>query len=195
MKRVFCLLFSCLMLVGCVAQPSEGTQDGGTALPETIPVVVPIAERTEEGVKVTIHAGLLGMDSEVLSDEQIADGFLSGVRNEDGSVTYTIDGSKYDAFVQKSYQKTCTSIDETVRGNYASVTGISYEKDLSAVTVTVFRDAYEYSVDALVVFAVGTLVIAHQAYDIDAVGTCVITVLDENGEQISKTVYPDELIL
>ena len=195
MKRVICILLSCLMLIGCSAQPTDDPQGGGSVMPDSIPVVVPIAERTDEGVKVTIHEGLLGMDSEVLSEEQKADGFLSGVRNEDGSVTYTIANDRYDAFVEKSYQKTCISIDETVRGNFPSVTGITYEKDLSAVTITAMRETYEFSVDSLVVFAVGTLIITHQAYDIDAVGTCVITVLDVNGDQISKTVYPDELIL
>lgn len=195
MKRILCLLLACVLLGGCTVQPNE-PPNTGSVLPEAIPVVVPIAQRTEDGhVQVTIHNGLLGMNSEVLSDEQKADGFLSGVRNEDGSVTYTIDGAKYEAFLAKRYQATCTSIEETVRGNYASVTDVSYEEDLSAVTVTVLRDAYEYSVDALVVFALGTLVITYQAYDMDAAGTCVITVLDENGEQVSKTVYPDELIL
>ncbi len=192
MKRLLCVLLSCLLLSGCASQPVEETP---VTEPTSIPVVVPIAERADGGVKVTVHAGLLGMDSEVLSDEQKADGFVDAVRNEDGSVTYTIDETKYEAFREKKYQKTCTSIDETVRGNFPSVTGISYEKDLSAVTITAMRETYEFSVDSLVVFAVGTLIIAYQAYDIDAVGTCVITVLDENGEQISETVYPDELIL
>jgi len=191
MKRWICiLLVSILTLCGCNAQPTED--------PSTVPndpVIVPIGERTAEGVKVTIHSGLLGMDSEVLSDAQKADGFIDAVRNEDDSVTYTIANDKYEAFVAKKRRAMCDSITQTVNDSFQSVTSVTYEPDLSAITLTVRRADYEFSVDAIAVFAVGSMAITYQAYDIDAVGNCVITVLDENGEQVSKTVYPEELIL
>lgn len=191
MKRWICLLIACmLMLCGCNAQTTE---DPSTEPND--PVVVPIGERTAEGVKVTIHSGLLGMDSEVLSDAQKADGFLDAVRNEDDSVTYTIANDKYEAFVEKKRQTMCNSITQTVNDSFQSVTSVTYEPDLSAITLTVRRADYEFSVDAIAVFAVGSMAITYQAYDIDSAGNCVITVLDENGEQVSKTVYPEELIL
>ncbi len=197
MKRWVCIAMALmLMLCGCTATaPASDSDQGGQTLPTSAPVKVPIGERTGDGVKVTIHAGLLGVDSEVLSEEQKANGFLEGVRNTDGSVTYTIDSARYDTFVQDKLAKTKTAIDETVRGNFPSVTGITYEEDLSAITVTVNRANYEYSVDSLVVFAVGTLAITEQAYDLDAPGICVVTVLDEQGDEVSRTVYPDELVL
>ncbi len=195
MKRLICILMILVIgLCGCAQQPSD-TGEGESTLPTSPPVIVPIGERTEEGVKVTIHSGLLGMNSEYLSEEQKADGFLSGVRNEDDSVTYTIANDKYEAFVEKSRQNALKSIDETVRGNFGSVTNVECEPDLSAVKLTVRRVDYEYSVDAIVVFAVGSLAVIHQAYDVDAPGTCVITVVDEDGKQVSRNVYPDELVI
>jgi len=192
MKRICCVALCFLLLCGCTAQPIEQPDDG---VPTSSPVVVPIGEETDKGVCVTIHPGLLGMNSEVLSDAQIADGFIDAVRNEDDSVTYTIATDRYEAFVADNLAKTKATIDETVRGNYPSVTSIEYTEDLSAITLHVIRENFEYSVDAISVFAVGTLAIMEQAYNIHAPGRCVITVLDENGAEVSVTDYPKELIL
>ena len=194
MKRIFALLLAALLLLsGC--GNSESVEETPPVTEDTIPVVVPIGERTEEGVKVTIHAGLLGMDTEFLSETQKENGFIAAVRNEDRSITYTISTDAYDAYIQKKYQDTCSSMESTVKDSFGSVTNLSYEPDLSAVTLTVRRNDYEYSVDTLVVFAVGSMVIGYQAYDLEAPGKCVITVVDEEGKQISQNVYPDELVL
>ena len=122
MKRWICLFFVCLFVMcGCNTQSA---QDPRTEQPIENPVVVPIGERTAEGVKVTVHSGLLGVNPEVLTEEQKADGFISAVRNEDDSVTYTIANDKYDAFVEKKRQSTCDSITQTVKDSYGSVTEI-----------------------------------------------------------------------
>lgn len=197
MKRVWCVITAALMLCGalCGCQTQEPPVNELDPNYNPNPIVVPIGERTEEGVKITIHAGLLGMDPTTLTETQIADGFLDAVRNEDESVTYTIATDRYDAFVVKNSESTKSLIRETVSSSYASVTDVEIAEDLSAVTLKVIRADYEYSVDALAVFSVGSMAIIGQAYDLNAPGSCVITVVDENGEQLTQTFYPEELII
>lgn len=205
MKRITAwALLLVLLLCGCQASSSEenGTKTPVTGagtlgtLPPTIPVVVPIGERTENGVNVTIHAGLLGNNSEVLSQTQIDDGFTEAVRNEDGSVTYTIAADRYDAFAARCREEAYKSIMYTAQsGNYVSLETVECAQDLSSITLHVIREYYAESMDGLMVFGTGLIAVTAQAYDLEAPGTCVITVVDEHGVVISETVYPDELIL
>ncbi len=207
MKRVFCGVFAALLLLsaGCASQPQQGdvypiVGSGGDVQPyyppEPIPIVIPLAERTDEGVKVTIHAGLLGMNNEELTEAQVADGFTDAVLNEDGSVTYTIAEDKYDAFVERERQTAYNGIlSASQSADLGSVTDITCTEDLSAVGIYVIEDEYLYSTDAEVVFGAGLTAVMGQMYNIDAPGTCVIKVYNEAGDVIDEVIYPDELVL
>ena len=202
MKRNLCVLvvLAVLMMLCCAcsetpAEP-EVPADDLRPLPEAIPVVVPIGERTEDGVKVTIHGGLLGERGEELSEQQIADGFIDAVRNEDDSVTYTIATDKYDALVARYRADARAAILYTVEdGSYYSLKSIDCAEDLSEITFHVDGNYFRESMDELMVFGNGMIAITAQAYDLDAPGTCVLRVFDENGEQIVERIYPDELVV
>lgn len=201
MKRVFSLLLILLLvLCGCGEEPIDDTPPQGEVdLPveeETSNIVIPIGERADEGVKMTIYGGLLGNDSEVLSQTQIDNGFIDAVRNEDDSVTYTIAADRYDGFIADFRARAKRSIEMTAEdGNYASLIAVECTDDLSAIKLTVDEGLYSQSMDALAVFGTGLIAVTAQSYDIDAPGVCIITVVNEAGEEISRTEYPKELIL
>ncbi len=201
MKRIAALVLAMLMLLcGCasapVEEPTTPTDDTLQTLPTSAPVVIPIGERTADGVTVTIHEGLLGALSEELTEQQIADGFTAAVRNEDGSVTYTIDATRYDTMIARYREDARKAILYTVEdGSYYSLTAAECEEDLSAITLHVERELYENSMDALMIFGTGMIAVTAQAYDVDAPGRCVITVVDEAGQTVAQTIYPEELVL
>jgi len=204
MKRIAVLMLAVLLLfVGCAAPdsgseyPKVGSADDDARPyypPEPIPVVVPLAERVEGAVKVTIHKGLLGNDTEVLTDKQKEDGFLDAVRNEDESVTYTIAEDKYDALVERHRSNNYGAIVHMLV-NYDSISLIECTDDLSQIDIYAIRDEFVHSTEGEVVFGVGLHAMLGQMYNIDAPGVCVITVYDENNEIIEQTTYPEQLNL
>lgn len=201
MKKIAMLVLSLvLLLAGCAApvqdDPNVGTTGDAQPYypPEPVPVVLPIAERIDGAVKVTVHGGLLGDDTEVLTDAQKADGFIDAVRNEDDSVTYTISEDKYDAYVERLRSNHYNTI-LYMGVNADAVTDIKCTDDLSAIDIYVIRNEYVQSTAGEIVFGVGLNAMHGQVYNIDAPGTCVITVYDEYNEIVEQVTYPDELVL
>ena len=206
MKRIVCIL-AALMLLFCGCQPALREpvvgSDTGDLQPyypeEATPVVVPLVERLENGdVQATIHGGLLTEgESEVLTAAQKADGFLSAVLNEDKSVTYTIAGDKYEAFLKK-HQDTCRSqiVDGAASGTFESVYKVEINEDFSFAKATASTIGYS-GVDAVEsCFQTAIYAIRAQAFDINAVGTCTVVVVDETtGAEHERHVYPDEFEL
>ncbi len=189
-----------VLLCGCTAAPTETptapTEETLQTLPTSAPVVIPNGERTSDGVKVTIHAGLLGELTEELTEQQVKDGYTAAVKNEDGSITYTIAADAYDTTVARYRADARAAILYTVEdGSYYSLKSAECAEDLSSITLHVDRALYEDSMDALMVFGTGMIAVTAQAYDVEAPGRCVIKVVDDAGATISETVYPDELIL
>ncbi len=192
-----------LMMSGCGTQTPPPTEDMSNSEPyvpeEPVPVVVPLVERLENGdVQATIHAGLLlNGESEELSEQQIADGFLSGVRNEDQSVTYTIAGDRYEAFLEK-HQEECRYqlVEGAASGAFESVYAAEVNEDFSFVKCTAASEGYAGLDAAEACFQSALYAICAQAYDIDAPGHCEIIVVDETtGGVHEQHFYPEEFRL
>lgn len=207
MKRFCCLLLAAAMLLLCGCQPANTEPvvgpDTGDVQPyypeEAIPVVVPLVTRLENGdIEATIHAGLLTEgETEVLTPAQKEDGFLSAVRNEDKSITYTIAGEHYEEFLKK-HQQACRDaiVDGAASGTFESVYKVEINDDFSFAKATAETVGYS-AVDAVEAsFQTAIYAIRAQAFDINAVGTCTIVVVDEtSGEEHERHVYPDEFEL
>lgn len=208
MKRIGILLCAlCLVLLcGCgnqEAHTSPISGDSGDAQPyypeEATPVVVPLVKRLENGdIQATIHGGLLIDDEgDVLTEEQIADGFIDAVRNEDSSVTYTIAGDRYDAFLEK-HKQVCRDaiVDGAASGSFESVYAAEVNDDFSFVKATAETAGYASLDAAEACFQSAIYAIRAQAFDINAPGTCTISVVDEtSGEEHERHIYPDEFQL
>lgn len=208
MKRWCAVLCAVLVMMFCgcaeetggVSTPHDMGSDVQPYYPEeALPVIVPLVKRLENGdIEATLHGGLLlEGESEVLTAEQVADGFLAGVRNEDGSVTYTIAGDRYEAFLTK-FQKRCRDIivDAAASGSFESVYKAEVNEDFTFIKATAGTKGYSGVDAAEVTFQSAIYAIRAQAFDIHAAGTCVIVVVDETtGEEYERHTYPDEFEL
>lgn len=210
MKRVGCMICAIALMLLCCAcgdpvaldEPIVGevTDDVQPYFPEEpVPVVVPLVERLENGdIKATIHAGLLAEDeSEVLTEEQKADGFIDAVRNDDMSVTYTIAADRYEDCVKKVQQECRDEIvNGTATGAFESVYAAEVNEDFTFVKATAESVGYSGLDAAEACFQLSIYAIRAQAFDINAAGTCVISVVDETtGAEHERHTYPDEMHL
>ncbi len=207
MKRIWIVLcVMALLLCGCGTaneEPLTSTDTAGDVQPyfpeEAIPVVVPLVERLENGdIQATIHGGLLIDDeSEELTEAQVADGFIGAVRNEDRSVTYTIAGDRYEAFLEK-HKQICRDaiVNGAASGAFESVYKVEVNEDFSFMTGTAETEGYSGLDAGEACFQSAIYAIRAQAFDINAPGTCVMVVVDEStGAEHERHTYPDEFHL
>ena len=207
MKRIGAMLCAVCLLLGLCAcggqtppAPVEDTSNEQPYYPEeAVPVVVPTVEFLENGdVNVTVHAGLLlNGESEELSEEQIKDGYLSAVRNEDQSVTYTIAGDRFEE-ASKKVRDDCRYhiVEGTAAGSFESVYAAEVNEDFSFVKCTAESVGYNPLDAAEACFQTAILTMRAQTYDPNAPGTCEVIVVDETtGAVHERHIYPDELTL
>lgn len=150
-------------------------------------------------VEINIPKEFLELDGEefdyALTEEQKENGFTDIKKNEDGSATYTIKKKNYEKYIQELRETAKQGIDELTKdGSFASIKGITYNNNLSKITITADKNGFENGLDSLSVFSCGLASIMYQMFDIDAPGKCTVEVKDSaTGEIFQTTVYPDAL--
>ena len=150
-------------------------------------------------VEINIPKEFLELDGEkfdyVLTEEQKENGFTNIKKNEDGSATYTIKKKNYEKYIKELREAAKQGIDELTKdGSFASIKSITYNNNLSKITITADKNSFENGLDSLSVFSCGLASIMYQMFDIDAPGKCTVEVKDSaTGEIFQTTVYPDAL--
>ncbi len=155
MKKALAILLALTMLLAFAAcsnsekeeettttETTAGTMDAGAPLnfdhisdDETVTIVFPSTFFNEENPA-----------TDELTQDQIDDGFETATLNEDGSVSYTMSGANYKAFMKKQAEKTAQAF-ELVTQSYPSIQDIKYSADFSAIDILV--DAEEFRANPL----------------------------------------------
>jgi hypothetical protein len=150
-------------------------------------------------VEVTLPASLFatGDDDEGAVDNAIEEAKKQGVseakKNEDGSVTYRMTRIVHEKMLQSIKDGLSSSIEEIKKnGNTPSIKDIKLSDDLTNVQIIVDKEAFENSMDGIVVLSLFLGIGYYRAFDGVKDFKIVFDYVDAaTGEVFDTTVYPD----
>lgn len=125
-----------------------------------------------------------------------SDCVVDATKNSDGSITYTIDGEKYDDMLSEYRQSICNELSNLANTEDApSIKAITASDDMTKVTMTVDYDAYSNSFDSLMILAPVMYVdIYHVIAGVpqDDIRFTIDIVDEASGETKDSCLYPDD---
>lgn len=204
---IFLLLISSLLLTACASAESSKEAQSKEAQ---------ASEETEQAEDSTAEEGAVGVDKGLFSveitlppsffegedmDEVIAGAKEEGVgkvtENDDGSLTYKMSRAAHKEIMVEMKQSVQDTMEElTTSEDIVSIKDVTGNKDFTAFTLTVDREAYENSFDGFSIFGLGMAGMFYQIFDgVDPEKTKVeVNVKDEaSGEVFHTSVFPDDL--
>lgn len=193
------LLFS-ILLVAC-GQDKESESGKKSDNADT-------AEETKNGsfkvdkgllnVEVTIPASLFeGQEIDSAITEAKKEGIKEVIKNDDGSVTYKMSKSVHKEIMKKMEKDILETIEEIKTSkDFASIKDVSYNKSFTEFTLTVNKEQFENSFDAMASMGLALPGMYYQLFsgvDSEKFKVTVIFKDESNGEIINTIVYPDDL--
>ncbi len=214
----------CLSLAGCSGVPAGQVRSAAptSAVPSasSTPAAAPSAQATTAAaqtaspapsssagsievnkgllpVEVTIPASLLGEDAnlDAAIEEAKAEGAAAVITNEDGGLTYHMTKAVHKKLLAQLRSSVKEYI-ESLKADEAtpSIQDITTNDDMTKMTMTVDREAYENSMDGFAVLGLVTLSAYYQAFNgVEDYKMTLTTKDEETGKVLSTTVYPDAM--
>ena len=173
------LLMVTMLLGGCKSEGTGGKDNGGAAA-------------SNKTVEITLTKEMLTMGggeaNYTLTQEQKDKGFISVTKNDDGSATYTIKEKDYKVFIADLRAEATKGIDSIVtEGTFKSIKSITYNDDLSEITITADKAAFGKGLDAMSMMSCSLNSLIYQRFDVDAEGKCTVYVKDASTGEVFKT--------
>lgn len=156
---------------------------------------IKVSKKLFGDVKITIPKEFVleGIDLTV-SETQKKNGLKSIEKNSDGSLVYTIKGSKYNDFLEEMRNECQKSYDKMLaEGSFASLKSVKIDKNFNKITVTADKSAYTDSFDSAAKLGFGLAGMFYQKFDTNASGKVTVEVIDQTTKEvIDKGIYPDD---
>lgn len=156
---------------------------------------IEVSKKLFGDVKISIPKDFVleGIDLTV-SEAQKKNGLKSIEKNSDGSVVYTIKGSKYNDFLEEMRNECQKNYDEMLaEGSFASLKSVKIDKNFNKITVTADKSAYADSLDSAAKLGFGLAGMFYQKFDTNASGKVTVEVIDQTTKEvIDKGIYPDD---
>ena len=129
------------------------------------------------------------LDEEDLRESFEEQGCTDVTKNEDGSLTLTIPGDRYEEYVAYLRQSMQDIFDKLADSeDYPNIASVESDEDYSEVTITLKTDKGTL-VDALAPIAIGATANMYQQ-TCDLPVSCHIVTLGADGTQLGETTYP-----
>lgn len=150
-------------------------------------------------VSITLPASMFeGQDMDQVIADAKEEGVTDVVKNDDGSVTYTMSKSDHSKLLKEMSDGIASYAEELAEEDtFASIKKIEYNKSFSEFSMIVDKEKYENSMDGLVSMGLGMQGVLYQTYEGVDSGKQKVTVniQDEStGEVFHTIVYPDALM-
>ncbi|MEK3727983.1 hypothetical protein [Lysinibacillus sp. FSL W8-0953] len=194
MKKLLILLLG-ILLVACSQGDESGKKKEGAdkASEETLKV-----DKGLLNVEVTIPATLYkGQDIDSIISEAKNSGIKEVIKNDDGSLTYKMSKSEHKKMMKELKERIVKSVEELKTSeDFASINDVAYNKSFSEFTLTVNKEKFEGSFDALASFGLALAGMYYQLFngaDVEHYKVTVYIKDESNGEVFDTMVYPDEL--
>ena len=196
MKKLFLVLTVLLLLImsGCSdsGTPAEESNDSAGA-GDTVEV-----EKGLFDVTVTLPAAMIEADDiEATIAEAKEMGVKEVVVNDDGSLTYKMSKSTHGKMMRELREGFDEAAAEIINGeDFVSIKEIKSNKDLTAITLIVEKEAYENSLDGFASFGLALIAMYYQLFDGVQEGDISVTINIEDfntGEVFNTIIYPDAL--
>lgn len=155
-------------------------------------------EEKDGDVVLRLPAGMFeGMDLDQVIEEAKAEGVKEAVKNDDGSLTYTMSKKHHKEMLTEMGQGIADYTEELVsEGTFASVKAIDFAKDFSEFTLTVDQEAYQGSMDAFAAMGLGIQGMMYKMMQgvPEADQKVTVHLKDESsGDVFDSIVYPDAM--
>lgn len=184
-----------ILLVACSQGDDSGKKKEGAekASEETLKV-----DKGLLNVEVTIPATLYkGQDIDSIISEAKNSGIKEVIKNDDGSLTYKMSKSEHKKMMKELKERLVKSVEELKTSeDFASINDVAYNKSFSEFTLTVNKEKFEGSFDALASFGLALAGMYYQLFngaDVEHYKVTVYIKDESNGEVFDTMVYPDEL--
>lgn len=193
------LLFS-ILLVAC-GQDKESESGKKSNNADTTEETKDGSFKVDKGllnVEVTIPASLFeGQEIDSAITEAKKEGIKEVIKNDDGSVTYKMSKSVHKEMMKEMEKDILETIEEIKTSkDFASIKDVSYNKSFTEFTLTVNKEQFENSFDAMASMGLALSGMYYQLFsgvDSEKFKVTVIFKDESNGEIINTIVYPDDL--
>ncbi|MGA6192459.1 MULTISPECIES: hypothetical protein [Lysinibacillus] len=184
-----------ILLIACNQDDDSGKKTDGADKASEEPLKV---DKGLINVEVTIPATLYkGQDIDSIISEAKNSGIKEVIKNEDGSLTYKMSKSEHKKMMKELKERIVKSVEELKTSeDFVSINDVTYNKSFSEFTLTVNKEKFEGSFDAIASFGLALAGMYYQLFngaDIEDYKVTVNLKDETNGEIFDTMVYPDSL--
>ncbi len=198
MKKILIIpltLLLSILLIACNQSDESGKKTDGADKASEDPLKV---DKGLLNVEVTIPATLyMGQDVDTIISEAKNSGIKDVIKNDDGSLTYKMSKSKHKEMMKDLKERIVKSVEELKTSeDFASINDVAYNKSFSEFTLTVNKEKYEGSFDALASFGLALAGMYYQLFngaDVEDYNVTINFKDESNGKVFDTMVYPEAL--